>query len=55
MLILGVFLMIVGGLFISTGLLAEVISRIYFATHALKIYSLERIDIHAAAAGPAGR
>ncbi len=55
MLILGVFLMIVGGLFISTGLLAEVISRIYFTTHALKIYSLERIDIHAAAAGPAGR
>jgi glycosyltransferase involved in cell wall biosynthesis len=55
MLILGVFLMIVGGLFISTGLLAEVISRIYFTTHALKIYSLERIDSHAAAAGPAGR
>ena len=55
MLILGVFLMIVGGLFVSTGLLAEVISRIYFTTHALKIYSLERIDSHAAAAGPAGR
>jgi glycosyltransferase involved in cell wall biosynthesis len=44
-LILGVFLMIVGGLFIMTGLLAEVISRIYFTTHALKIYSLERVDI----------
>jgi glycosyltransferase involved in cell wall biosynthesis len=55
MLILGVFLMIVGGLFISTGLLAEVISRIYFTTHALKIYSLERVDSHAAADGPAGR
>lgn len=44
MLILGVLLMILGALFIMTGLLAEVISRIYFATHALKIYSLERID-----------
>jgi glycosyltransferase involved in cell wall biosynthesis len=55
MLILGVFLMIVGGLFVSTGLLAEVISRIYFTTHALKIYSLERVDSHAAAADPAGR
>jgi glycosyltransferase involved in cell wall biosynthesis len=46
MLILGVFLMIVGGLFIMTGLLAEVISRIYFTTHALKIYSVEKIDSH---------
>ncbi len=44
MLILGVLLMIIGALFIMTGLLAEVISRIYFTTHALKIYSLERID-----------
>jgi hypothetical protein len=25
-------------------LLAEIISRIYFTTHALKIYSMERID-----------
>jgi glycosyltransferase involved in cell wall biosynthesis len=55
MLILGVFLMIVGGLFISTGLLAEVISRVYFTTHALKIYSLERVDSHGPAADPAGR
>ncbi len=43
-LVLAVFLMIVGALFIMTGLLAEVISRIYFTTHALKIYSLERVD-----------
>ncbi len=43
-LLLAVFLMIIGGLFIMTGLLAEVISRIYFVTHNQKIYSLERID-----------
>lgn len=43
-LILAVFLMIIGGLFVMTGLLAEIISRIYFTTHALKIYSLERVD-----------
>ena len=53
-LILGVFLMIVGGLFISTGLLAEVISRIYFTTHEMKIYSIERVD-ERAAAGSCGR
>jgi glycosyltransferase involved in cell wall biosynthesis len=53
-LILGVFLMIVGGLFISTGLLAEVISRIYFTTHEMKIYSIERVD-ERAAAGACGR
>jgi glycosyltransferase involved in cell wall biosynthesis len=54
-LILGVFLMIVGGLFISTGLLAEVISRIYFTTHALKIYSVERVATRNPGAGPAAR
>jgi glycosyltransferase involved in cell wall biosynthesis len=43
-LLLAVFLMILGGLFIMTGLLAEVISRIYFVTHNQKIYPLERID-----------
>ncbi|MCX6561116.1 MAG: glycosyltransferase family 2 protein [Candidatus Aminicenantes bacterium] len=43
-LLFAVFLMIVGGLFIMTGLLAEVISRIYYVTHNQKIYSLERID-----------
>jgi glycosyltransferase involved in cell wall biosynthesis len=43
-LLLAVFLMIVGGLFVMTGLLAEVISRIYFVTHNQKIYSLERVD-----------
>jgi glycosyltransferase involved in cell wall biosynthesis len=53
-LILGVFLMIVGGLFISTGLLAEVISRIYFTTHEMKIYSIERVD-ERAAGGACGR
>jgi glycosyltransferase involved in cell wall biosynthesis len=44
-LLLAVFLMIVGGLFVMTGLLAEVISRIYFVTHNQKIYSLERVDV----------
>jgi glycosyltransferase involved in cell wall biosynthesis len=53
-LILGVFLMIVGGLFISTGLLAEVISRIYFTTHEMKIYSIERVD-ERATGGACGR
>jgi glycosyltransferase involved in cell wall biosynthesis len=43
-LLLAVLLMILGTFFIMTGLLAEVISRIYFATHNQKIYSLERID-----------
>jgi glycosyltransferase involved in cell wall biosynthesis len=43
-LLLSVLLMIIGVLFIMTGLLAEVISRIYFVTHGQKIYSLERVD-----------
>ena len=47
-LLLSVLLMILGGLFIMTGLLAEVISRIYFTTHAMKIYSLERAHDRAA-------
>ena len=47
-LIFAVFLMIIGGLFIMTGLLAEVISRIYFTTHGQKIYSIERVEGRAA-------
>jgi glycosyltransferase involved in cell wall biosynthesis len=43
-LLLGVFLMILGVFFVMTGLLAEMISRIYFQTHAIKIYSVDRID-----------
>ncbi len=43
-LLLSVLLMILGVFFIMTGLLAEVISRIYFVTHGQKIYSLERVD-----------
>jgi glycosyltransferase involved in cell wall biosynthesis len=43
-LLFSIFLMILGAFFIMTGLLAEVISRIYFTTHAIKIYSLEKVD-----------
>ncbi|MDD8025186.1 MAG: glycosyltransferase family 2 protein [Acidobacteriota bacterium] len=43
-LLLAVLLMIIGSLFIMTGLLAEVISRIYYVTHGQKIYNLERVD-----------
>ncbi|MHB8054327.1 MAG: glycosyltransferase family 2 protein [Candidatus Aminicenantales bacterium] len=43
-LILSVFLMILGVFFIMIGLLAEVISRIYFQTHHIRIYSVDRID-----------
>ncbi|MGD0781903.1 MAG: glycosyltransferase family 2 protein [Candidatus Aminicenantales bacterium] len=53
-LLFAVFLMIIGGLFIMTGLLAEVISRIYFTTHGQKIYSIERVDDRAAG-GARGR
>ncbi len=45
-LILGVFLMILGLQFIMTGLLAEVISRIYFTTHEMRIYSVAELKIH---------
>jgi len=44
MLILSVFLMILGVFFVMTGLLAEVISRIYFQTHDIRIYSVDRVD-----------
>jgi len=43
-LVLAVFLMILGVQFVMTGLLAEIISRIYFITHKMKIYTLERIQ-----------
>jgi glycosyltransferase involved in cell wall biosynthesis len=45
-LILAVFLMILGLQFIMTGLLAEIISRIYFTTHEMRIYSIREIQSH---------
>ncbi len=45
-LILSVFLMITGIQFIMTGLLAEIISRIYFTTHELRIYSVAEMKSH---------
>jgi glycosyltransferase involved in cell wall biosynthesis len=45
-LILSIFLMVLGAQFIMTGLLAEIISRIYFKTHETKIYSVEEIESH---------
>jgi len=43
-LIFSVFLMILGVFFIMIGLLAEVVSRVYFQTHQIRIYSIDRID-----------
>ncbi len=43
-LMLSVFLMTLGVFFIMIGLLAEVVSRIYFQTHQIRIYSVDRID-----------
>ncbi len=45
-LILGVFLMILGLQFVMTGLLAEIISRIYFTTHEMRIYSVAELKSH---------
>ncbi len=45
-LILGVFMMILGLQFIMTGLLAEIISRIYFTTHKMRIYSVAELKSH---------
>lgn len=42
-LILSVFLMMMGLQLVMTGLLAEILSRVYFATHKVKIYSVEKI------------
>lgn len=50
-LILGVFLMILGLQFIMTGLLAEVISRIYFTTHEMRIYSVAELKSHGSSSG----
>jgi glycosyltransferase involved in cell wall biosynthesis len=45
-LVLSIFLMILGVQFVMTGLLAEIISRIYFVTHKAKIYSIEEVKFH---------
>ncbi len=45
-LILAVFMMILGLQFIMTGLLAEIISRIYFTTHKMRIYSVAELKSH---------
>ncbi|MBM3311643.1 MAG: glycosyltransferase family 2 protein [Candidatus Aminicenantes bacterium] len=50
-LILAVLLMIVGLQLVLTGLLAEVISRIYFATHRIRIYHVEGVLSRRPAAG----
>jgi len=53
-LILAVFLMILGLQFVMTGLLAEVISRIYFTTHDMRIYSIREIQSHPDAGAESG-
>ncbi|MBM3293354.1 MAG: glycosyltransferase family 2 protein [Candidatus Aminicenantes bacterium] len=50
-LLFSIFLMILGVFFVMTGLLAEMISRIYFQTHDIRIYSVDRVDSRAG--GPA--
>ncbi|MCP2604921.1 glycosyltransferase family 2 protein [Candidatus Aminicenantes bacterium AH-873-B07] len=45
-LLMSIFLMILGAQFIMTGLLAEIISRVYFATHKTKIYFVEETKFH---------
>jgi len=45
-LLLSVFLMVVGLQLVMTGLLAEVISRIYHASHRIKIYNAEELLFH---------
>ncbi len=45
-LLLAVFLMVVGLQLIMTGLLAEVISRVYFASHNIKIYNAAELLFH---------
>jgi len=54
-LILSVFLMIMGLQFIMTGLLAEIISRIYFTTHGMRIYSVAEMKSHQSSNKEAGR
>ena len=53
-LILGVFLMILGLQFVMTGLLAEIISRIYFTTHEMRIYSVAELKSHEASGNEEG-
>jgi len=53
-LILAVFLMILGLQFVMTGLLAEIISRIYFTTHEMRIYSIREIQSHPDAGAESG-
>jgi len=45
-LILSVFMMTLGLQFVMTGLLAEIISRIYFTTHKMKTYSVAELKSH---------
>jgi len=45
-LLFSIFLMILGIQFITTGLLGEIISRIYFATNKIQIYSIEETKSH---------
>jgi len=45
-LILASLLIILGVQFVMTGLVAEIVSRIYFTTHRVKIYSVEKISSH---------
>lgn len=45
-LILASLLIILGVQFIMTGLVAEIVSRIYFTTHRVKIYSVEKLSLH---------
>lgn len=45
-LLLSIFLMVVGIQLIMTGLLAEVISRVYYATHRIKIYTTDGLLFH---------
>ncbi len=45
-LLLSIFLMVVGIQLIMTGLLAEVISRVYYTTHRIKIYTTEELLFH---------
>lgn len=45
-LVLSIFLMILGVQLIMTGLLAEIMSRVYFTTHKIRIYSIEDIKSH---------
>lgn len=42
-LIFSVFLMIIGLQLVLTGLLAEIVSRIYFVTHEIKIYNVDEV------------